>query len=138
RKEHTLIVDLHVEVRVAEAAAADRREIGTDAARRPHVVARYQVASGARRLRACEEERAALLRVAGHTRGRRRALDGRLRATVVVRVGAEGAEIRARPAGIAERFARAVGGGADVAARFGKRARGPDWRGGVARRFGSG
>src|SRR3989449_10693236 len=114
-----------VEVRAGQAAVTDRREVGPDTARGPHVVTGHEVAAGARALRAVEEERASPRRVARRSRRRRRALDGGLGPRVVVGVGAEGAEVARRPPRVADRRAAAIGENAEDAAGPGARPRRP-------------
>src|SRR5204862_4862552 len=126
-KQHARVVDLHVQVGVAEPATADRRQVGADAAGRPHVLTRHEMTASARALLPREEQRAAFLRIAGDASGRRHALHRRRRPPVAVRVGTKRAEVLLRPPRITDGFALAVVERAHVTACFGNGPRRPRW-----------
>ena len=130
-----------IEVRVGQAAVAERREVRPDIARRPHVGARHEVAAAARALRAVEEEGASLRWVALRPWRHRHALDGGLGPRVVVVVGTEGAKVACRPPLVADRLAATIGEDAEVAPGLGERPRGPRQHpgvlGGLARHHGA-
>src|SRR5688572_27845147 len=123
RKRGARVVDLRVQIVVAEPAISEGGEVRPDIARRPHIVARHEVAARTGRLGARHEQRAPLRGIARETSRHRRARHRRLRPLVAIRVRAERAVVLRRPALVADGRARAVRHGPHVATRLGDRPR---------------